>query len=155
MPSEPRNCTHVACYQTSCIFCTSCTAMEQTPPHRHCTARTSTLKHLLAACSNRCTMHFVPVFVGFQGTVSSWHSMSLAWYSYEYVITLIGCCLCLPRGRINGWNAATGVMDFQFTAVDIMLLGKKVQLPFHFWWLKNSRAGTALSRSVCQTMSEV
>lgn len=29
-------------------------------------------------------------------------------------------------GKINSWDAATGVMDFQFTAVDILLFGNKV-----------------------------
>jgi len=30
------------------------------------------------------------------------------------------------RGQISGWNSTTGAMDFQFTAVDILLMGKKV-----------------------------
>lgn len=29
-------------------------------------------------------------------------------------------------GKINSWDAGTGVMDFQFTAVDIKLFGNKV-----------------------------
>lgn len=29
-------------------------------------------------------------------------------------------------GKINSWEAASGVMDFQFTAVDILLFGNKV-----------------------------
>lgn len=31
------------------------------------------------------------------------------------------------RGNITGWNAATGAMDFQFTAVDILLFDKQVR----------------------------
>lgn len=30
------------------------------------------------------------------------------------------------RGNITGWNAATGAMDFQFTAVDILLFDKQI-----------------------------
>jgi len=30
------------------------------------------------------------------------------------------------RGQITGWDAATGALAFQFTAVDILLLGKQV-----------------------------
>lgn len=30
-------------------------------------------------------------------------------------------------GKINGWQPATGAMDFQFTAVDILLFGNKVR----------------------------
>eukprot|EP00882_Tetradesmus_deserticola_P023403 GHRQ01025466.1.p1 GENE.GHRQ01025466.1~~GHRQ01025466.1.p1 ORF type:complete len:208 (+),score=91.69 GHRQ01025466.1:209-832(+) len=30
------------------------------------------------------------------------------------------------RGQITGWDGATGAMDFQFTAVDILLLGKQI-----------------------------
>eukprot|EP00878_Enallax_costatus_P008643 GHUV01009037.1.p1 GENE.GHUV01009037.1~~GHUV01009037.1.p1 ORF type:complete len:205 (+),score=60.25 GHUV01009037.1:143-757(+) len=30
------------------------------------------------------------------------------------------------RGQIAGWNAASGAMDFQFTAVDILLFNKQI-----------------------------
>ncbi|KAF6239166.1 hypothetical protein COO60DRAFT_1613218 [Scenedesmus sp. NREL 46B-D3] len=30
------------------------------------------------------------------------------------------------RGQITGWDGTTGAMDFQFTAVDILLLGKQI-----------------------------
>ncbi|KAF6256094.1 hypothetical protein COO60DRAFT_1531291 [Scenedesmus sp. NREL 46B-D3] len=30
------------------------------------------------------------------------------------------------RGQITGWDGTTGAMDFQFTAVDVLLLGKQI-----------------------------
>jgi hypothetical protein len=39
------------------------------------------------------------------------------------------------RGQITGWNSSTGAMDFQFTAVDILLLGKQVSgSASATWW---------------------
>jgi hypothetical protein len=34
------------------------------------------------------------------------------------------------KGPINGWDAATGVLSFQFTQVDILFAGNKVRGPF-------------------------
>lgn len=40
--------------------------------------------------------------------------------------SVVGPFSFVISGKINSWEPASGVMDFQFTAVDILLFGNKV-----------------------------
>jgi len=40
--------------------------------------------------------------------------------------SVVGPFQFIISGKINSWQPTTGVMDFQFTAVDILLFGNKV-----------------------------
>jgi hypothetical protein len=54
-------------------------------------------------------------------------------------------------GRINSWDAATGVMDFQFTAVDILLFGNKVSVAAVWHVLTGGMGGSSCNRALLVT----
>lgn len=47
--------------------------------------------------------------------------------SYCALESVVGPFRFIISGRINAWQPQEGVLDFQFTAVDILLLGNKVR----------------------------